>query len=110
MSPQSENAHLSCSSEPREFSLEERKVLLNLAHEAIDSALEARAISLIPPSPHLAEPRGVFTTLYHRGGLRRSEEHTSELQSRLHLVCRLLLEKKNQFVLKLVFNQIHCND
>src|SRR2546422_3914804 len=28
----------------------------------------------------------------HRG--RRSEEHTSELQSRLHLVCRLLLEKK----------------
>src|SRR2546429_3285281 len=26
---------------------------------------------------------------------KRSEEHTSELQSRLHLVCRLLLEKKN---------------
>src|SRR2546422_5945336 len=26
----------------------------------------------------------------------RSEEHTSELQSRLHLVCRLLLEKKNR--------------
>src|SRR2546429_5064991 len=26
----------------------------------------------------------------------RSEEHTSELQSRLHLVCRLLLEKKNK--------------
>src|SRR2546429_7173253 len=28
--------------------------------------------------------------------LDRSEEHTSELQSRLHLVCRLLLEKKKQ--------------
>src|SRR3989449_4807416 len=28
------------------------------------------------------------------GGIARSEEHTSELQSRLHLVCRLLLEKK----------------
>src|SRR5687768_18181832 len=28
-------------------------------------------------------------------GFCRSEEHTSELQSRLHLVCRLLLEKKN---------------
>src|SRR3989449_10078804 len=28
--------------------------------------------------------------------LRRSEEHTSELQSRLHLVCRLLLEKKKK--------------
>src|SRR5687768_17815946 len=29
-------------------------------------------------------------------GLSRSEEHTSELQSRLHLVCRLLLEKKKK--------------
>src|SRR2546429_6668352 len=29
-----------------------------------------------------------------RGPIWRSEEHTSELQSRLHLVCRLLLEKK----------------
>src|SRR3712207_7811696 len=28
-------------------------------------------------------------------GVRRSEEHTSELQSRQYLVCRLLLEKKN---------------
>src|SRR2546422_4358788 len=28
--------------------------------------------------------------------LHRSEEHTSELQSRLHLVCRLLLEKKKR--------------
>src|SRR2546422_2680696 len=27
---------------------------------------------------------------------KRSEEHTSELQSRLHLVCRLLLEKKKK--------------
>src|SRR2546422_4663552 len=27
----------------------------------------------------------------------RSEEHTSELQSRLHLVCRLLLEKKKEY-------------
>src|SRR3989449_800557 len=32
----------------------------------------------------------------HRGELERSEEHTSELQSRLHLVCRLLLEKKKK--------------
>src|SRR3712207_8155767 len=31
-----------------------------------------------------------------RAGLQRSEEHTSELQSRQYLVCRLLLEKKNQ--------------
>src|SRR2546422_5120537 len=33
------------------------------------------------------------------GSLRkRSEEHTSELQSRLHLVCRLLLEKKKKML------------
>src|SRR2546422_8326307 len=31
---------------------------------------------------------------YRPADARRSEEHTSELQSRLHLVCRLLLEKK----------------
>src|SRR2546422_7173926 len=34
------------------------------------------------------------TTARDVSGPSRSEEHTSELQSRLHLVCRLLLEKK----------------
>src|SRR2546429_3850463 len=33
--------------------------------------------------------------------VKRSEEHTSELQSRLHLVCRLLLEKKKTNVFQL---------
>src|SRR2546422_7582733 len=32
----------------------------------------------------------------HPEAVQRSEEHTSELQSRLHLVCRLLLEKKKK--------------
>src|SRR2546422_7140377 len=40
----------------------------------------------VPASPRRLELRHVAE---------RSEEHTSELQSRLHLVCRLLLEKKN---------------
>src|SRR3989449_4747064 len=35
----------------------------------------------------------------------RSEEHTSELQSRLHLVCRLLLEKKKKIVSARLCNQ-----
>src|SRR2546422_1829082 len=35
----------------------------------------------------------------------RSEEHTSELQSRLHLVCRLLLEKKKKKHTKLIIIQ-----
>src|SRR2546429_1686699 len=38
----------------------------------------------------------------------RSEEHTSELQSRLHLVCRLLLEKKNK--LHKILNLLHSLD
>src|SRR5690625_7103675 len=33
-----------------------------------------------------------------RGQVRRSEEHTSELQSRGHLVCRLLLEKQKKIL------------
>src|SRR2546429_22140 len=49
------------------------------------------------PAPHTPFPQPAS------GGcepleLPRSEEHTSELQSRLHLVCRLLLEKKNTLV------------
>src|SRR5437870_10125246 len=41
---------------------------------------------------------------------RRSEEHTSELQSRGHLVCRLLLEKKKKNTLrfKLILNLNSC--
>src|SRR3989304_3754577 len=45
----------------------------------------------IPPGSHADIPRGRPRAHEERG---RSEEHTSELQSRLHLVCRLLLEKK----------------
>src|SRR5205809_7465479 len=41
------------------------------------------------------EPGGAEVGLHFDAGYPRSEEHTSELQSRLHLVCRLLLEKKN---------------
>jgi len=53
-----------------EFAPEERAVLLKLAHESILSALEHREISLTPPSPHLAEPRGAFTTIDCHGLLR----------------------------------------
>src|SRR2546429_7243790 len=37
----------------------------------------------------------------------RSEEHTSELQSRLHLVCRLLLEKKKSHSDSLQYHRTH---
>src|SRR2546422_8360061 len=52
------------------------------AHLAADHERHAAEHAL------LLEARGT------RQGRLRSEEHTSELQSRLHLVCRLLLEKK----------------
>src|SRR2546422_6659399 len=60
---------------------------LPAAHRPVDrrrrpAALHARG----------GRPRDLRRACLHRG---RSEEHTSELQSRLHLVCRLLLEKKN---------------
>src|SRR2546429_467623 len=49
------------------------------------------------PAPHPAEVDRELGRERARGELRKGDrkEHTSELQSRLHLVCRLLLEKKN---------------
>src|SRR5258708_16880445 len=49
-----------------------------------------RTIGTSPPAGAPPESAGAPA-----GGGRRSEEHTSELQSPDHLVCRLLLEKKN---------------
>jgi AmmeMemoRadiSam system protein A len=54
----------------QEFSREERTQLLCLAHDSISSALQHHEISLDPPTPHFAEPRGVFTSLHVRGELR----------------------------------------
>src|SRR5471030_3515921 len=43
------------------------------------------------------------------GGHVRSEEHTSELQSLRHLVCRLLLEKKKRIILRQNMNKKRTN-
>jgi AmmeMemoRadiSam system protein A len=53
-----------------EYDPGERKMLLQIAHEAIVALVEGREISFPVPSPHLAEPRGVFTTIYSGGKLR----------------------------------------
>src|SRR5207237_10430482 len=60
-------------------------VAMGLASESLADTLKylRRAIELDPS----------YTEAYHQVG-DRSEEHTSELQSHLNLVCRLLLEKK----------------
>ena len=72
-SPDDPSSRLTCASGApllAEFSSQERGLLLQLAHQAISATLEQTEISLVPPSPHLAEPRGAFTTLYYRGDLR----------------------------------------
>src|SRR2546429_1693939 len=55
--------------------------------------LAALAGALKETLPHLPADKPLAVVC---SGQTRSEEHTSELQSRLHLVCRLLLEKKKQ--------------
>src|SRR2546422_6415470 len=52
------------------------------------------AVGLIPAVRGIRRRKDIKINLEHLK--HRSEEHTSELQSRLHLVCRLLLEKKKK--------------
>jgi len=47
-----------------EYSAEERELLLGLAHQAIDAALEQRELALPEIPEHLQQPRGGFTTLH----------------------------------------------
>src|SRR3712207_7788251 len=57
---------------------------------------DARQVARQPRRGELRVLHEVDADLYaERTRLQRSEEHTSELQSRQYLVCRLLLEKKN---------------
>lgn len=55
---------------PPEYSPEERKLLLEIAHESILSFLERRETALFTPSSHLSDARGVFTTVYYHRRLR----------------------------------------
>ena len=45
-------------------------MLLHIAHESIIALVEGRDVSFPVPSPHLAEPRGIFTTIYSAHKLR----------------------------------------
>src|SRR2546422_1312808 len=76
---------------------------LNLADSSLAGELNTALYVATPSAPSLQAPLKM-EFVYSDGkiqarkkfsfGPSRSEEHTSELQSRLHLVCRLLLEKK----------------
>src|SRR5207247_3134044 len=73
------------------------------------AALALTAAGLAQPGGHIGEPRDLDLQPCrsarrvpmedlddHTRAIQRSEEHTSELQSRVDLVCRLLLEKKKR--------------
>src|SRR5256884_5421152 len=60
---------------------------LEVSHRFWTEIIGFRCVAELKPVPGRRRPKMRFYS--------RSEEHTSELQSRLHLVCRLLLEKKN---------------
>src|SRR2546422_3082852 len=75
----------------------EKKNCLAAAARAQPALADHRAPQLLRavPQEYFAEFRQPFGKV---GEDFRSEEHTSELQSRLHLVCRLLLEKKKTYI------------
>src|SRR3712207_7691772 len=66
---------------------------------------ERGAVRLRPDQRHPRRRRPRVRARPDRGrGAHRSEEHTSELQSRQYLVCRLLLEKKKKTMLYYIFH------
>src|SRR2546422_6302378 len=65
--------------------------------ERVRRGADLLAIDGGPVGPfHMRDEVALRPAGQHRDPDPRSEEHTSELQSRLHLVCRLLLEKKKK--------------
>src|SRR5205809_3170962 len=71
-----------------------RMLLQNHPHDSIWGC-SIDAVHDVDMAPRFANVRERGTARCHVHVVNRSEEHTSELQSRLHLVCRLLLGKKN---------------
>src|SRR5258708_24861505 len=67
--------------------------------------LIAKATTLLEALPYIQRFRGATFVVKYGGS--RSEEHTSELQSPDHLVCRLLLEKKKKNILVAQRDQHH---
>src|SRR5438132_7051127 len=61
-------------------------------HDALPISLHRLNVDIVRIADH--EPTGLAVLVGGAGTAKRSEEHTSELQSHSDLVCRLLLEKK----------------
>src|SRR2546422_8485508 len=63
---------------------------------ALHAMIEAKKLAYADLVKYVGDPRKQKLPVAMMLSKERSEEHTSELQSRLHLVCRLLLEKKKE--------------
>src|SRR2546429_1698092 len=76
-----------------------------------DPGADSPAESTLPREAHSIALVAVAAGVLIQGDFAgRSEEHTSELQSRLHLVCRLLLEKKKKIYTKFSSAADVCGD
>src|SRR2546429_2521866 len=70
-----------------------------------DKEIGPRVVPILVDEARTFGMEGLFRQIgiYNPAGQQRSEEHTSELQSRLHLVCRLLLEKKKKYIAVIIW-------
>ncbi len=80
MSPQPSDTAAQTAAQP-EYSTEERRALLNLAHQAIETRLAGIELKVIAPSAHMDEKRGAFTTLHLHGELRGCVGYPSPMYS-----------------------------
>src|SRR2546422_4411647 len=80
--------------------IEGRHEIMVVQH-LVEHRLGLAVLAACREQPHAGEFVEIAITAQRVG---RSEEHTSELQSRLHLVCRLLLEKKKKTRLEMLRN------
>ncbi len=80
MCPSPEDDPSVLAQETGEYSSEERRILLRLAHQSIEAALQGVPLDPTSPSEHLAEPRGAFTTLHRHGRLRGCIGYVSSTQ------------------------------
>jgi AmmeMemoRadiSam system protein A len=74
-----------------EFSLEERTLLLKLAHDAIAASFTGTNLDLNPPTEHFAEHRGAFTTLHQAQELRGCVGYVFPLYSLYRTVAETAL-------------------
>src|SRR5438874_9193447 len=92
---------------------EQYRALVEPIHEAIEAVLASQRFILGPQVEAFEKAIRAYCDARNAIGVSsgtdaRSEEHTSELQSRRDLVCRLLLEKKKTQLEELAFVHMHA--